>query len=1013
MGNNAGKPLDDAQQQAQAPPSPQRAAKNEPEFRVLSSDQRAVTFDERVHLRSTSGEFDRITISTTQPMSGFRPLQRAATYDPRLRTQKKLLTASDVMYRRYFNAVEDRDSTGDATRNLYRIAEEDVDTRKEAVVVLDPFSTGMTLAESVMKRGYACICVYSDTLLVMKDLIKHIPQSFTDKYAAIIFHNGAHDHAEQAYQDTVSAIKKVEGVKIIGIIAGAETGVMMADKLSEDFGLTTNYSRGSDARRNKYLMGEKVRAAGLRAVKQRSATKWSQIVDFIENELKPSPFRVIVKPNESAGSDDVFLCTSMDEVKRAFGNIQGKINSLGLENSATLVQEFLDGTEYVVDTVSRNGVHKVVAVWEYDKRVMNGAPFVYFGVLLRAAAGDVLTPVVNYVLKVLDALEIVHGPGHAEVKFVNGEPCLVEIGSRCHGGEGTYVPIVNHCIGYNQVECALDSYFDEDAFNALPERPTTLKAYGCEAMLVSYQRGVLEGYPGMKEIEAMSSYVSQSLHVHENDELTITIDMFTTPGSVLMVNDDPEQLKRDYDRVRELERDGLYKLAESVPDVTFEEKKVVVVVDPFSTGAVVAHSLMHRGYECICVYSDKLENIENVASLIPEGLTLTFAATIAYEGSLDKTIAAVKKAAQAVLEQNRPVNAGLGNKTDKLIHAVFPGAELGVRLADSLSDSLGLDSNIIELSAARRDKYLMGETLRNSGVRAVKQVKASSWEEAEDFLENALKPSPFEVVLKPLESAGTEDVILCLSMEQAKKTFHSILGKINGLGIENNAVLLQEYLEGDEYVVDTTSRNGEHKVIAIWKYDKRRVNNAAFVYFGLSITPAVGVVNELIEYQFRVLDALGIRNGPAHGEVKFCRGSPVLIEVGSRCHGGEGAWVPIANKCVGYNQVGAAIDSYLDPDAFDKLPERPTTLLEYGCEAMLVSYKNGVVKSIPGLAEIEKFPSFLKKEIFVGPGDMVRQTIDMFTTPGSIMLTHESKDVLEANLARIRELEVDGLFELQ
>lgn len=79
---------------------------------------------------------------------------------------------------------------------------------------------------------------------------------------------------------------------------------------------------------------------------------------------------------------------------------------------------------------------------------------------------------------------------------------------------------------------------------------------------------------------------------------------------------------------------------------------------------------------------------------------------------------------------------------------------------------------------------------------------------------------------------------------------------------------------------------------------------------------------------------------------------------------------------------------------------------------MLVSYKNGVVKSIPGLTEIQKFPSFVKKEIFVGVGDMVRQTIDMYTTPGSIILTHKDKDVLDADLARIRELEFEGLFEL-
>ena len=30
-------------------------------------------------------------------------------------------------------------------------------------------------------------------------------------------------------------------------------------------------------------------------------------------------------------------------------------------------------------------------------------------------------------------------------------PCLVEVGSRCHGGEGTWLPTIQECIGYTQV----------------------------------------------------------------------------------------------------------------------------------------------------------------------------------------------------------------------------------------------------------------------------------------------------------------------------------------------------------------------------------------------------------------------------------------------------------------------------------------------------------------------------------------------------------------------------------
>jgi hypothetical protein len=51
---------------------------------------------------------------------------------------------------------------------------------------------------------------------------------------------------------------------------------------------------------------------------------------------------------------------------------------------------------------------------------------------------------------------------------------------------------------------------------------------------------------------------------------------------------------------------------------------------------------------------------------------------------------------------------------------------------------------------------------------------------------------------------------------QVQETFHHLLGKVNGLGFYNKNILVQEYLEGPEYVIDIVSRDGEHKVMAIW-----------------------------------------------------------------------------------------------------------------------------------------------------------------------------------------------------
>ena len=60
-------------------------------------------------------------------------------------------------------------------------------------------------------------------------------------------------------------------------------------------GLRSNGEEGSLARRNKHLMGEKVRDAGVRAVKQANVTNVEDLRVFCDN-LKGLPFKCVVKP---------------------------------------------------------------------------------------------------------------------------------------------------------------------------------------------------------------------------------------------------------------------------------------------------------------------------------------------------------------------------------------------------------------------------------------------------------------------------------------------------------------------------------------------------------------------------------------------------------------------------------------------------------------------------------------------------------------------------------------------
>ena len=57
-------------------------------------------------------------------------------------------------------------------------------------------------------------------------------------------------------------------------------------------------------------------------------------------------------------------------------------------------------------------------------------------------------------------------------------------------------------------------------------------------------------------------------------------------------------------------------------------------------------------------------------------------------------------------------------------------------------------------------------------------------------------------------------------------------------------------------------------------------------------------------------------NGPTHGEVKWFQEEPVLVEVGARCHGGDGLWLGLGDECFGCNQAKCSIDSYLFPNVY-------------------------------------------------------------------------------------------------
>eukprot|EP00980_Cylindrotheca_fusiformis_P021279 scaffold8194_cov118-Cylindrotheca_fusiformis.AAC.10 len=193
----------------------------------------------------------------------------------------------------------------------------------------------------------------------------------------------------------------------------------------------------------------------------------------------------------------------------------------------------------------------------------------------------------------------------------------------------------------------------------------------------------------------------------------------------------------------------------------------------------------------------------------------------------------------------------------------------------------------------------------------------------------------------------------------------------------------------------------------IWVYDKRDANGASFVYFGdIPFESDTPEGRALITYSRDVLDALGVKNGPSHGEFIMTADGPCLVEMNCRCHGGDGIWEKMVSAMTGgYNQVTGTVACYLQPEKFMSLPDRPEPFRTHGQCVDMVSFSEGVVKQAPGYERIRRLPSFVHLESSYGPGSKVSKTVDMITDIGNLIVMHHDAEVLAQDIAIIRTLE--------
>jgi biotin carboxylase len=408
-------------------------------------------------------------------------------------------------------------------------------------IVIDGFSTGKYFAPLISARGYQCIHIQSE----------HTIESVRTK----TYQESNFSHHFKYSGNIDLLLNELNSFDVFCVIAGCESGVELASELSERLGTATNGIKMSEARRSKYLMHETLRKANVPSV---THIKTSSIDDLLSWAKSIGQFPVVLKPEKSSGGDCISFCNSEDEIRIGFSKIVDYQNIYGEINEFVLAQSYLSGPEYIVNTVSVDGIHYIAEIWLSNRKCLGVDGTIPVMQELLPPNGEIQQEVSKYIIEVLDALEVKHGAAHCEIVYTENGPILLEVGNRAHG---LITPTsVSTATGTNHVELTIDAYIDPEVIKALSKVPYTKNLNMYHVFLSSNKDGILKSTPGLKKIEMLASCAYISISCTVGDYVSKSIDTCSTCGIVDLIHEDKKVLDRDYQLLRSIEQNELFEI---------------------------------------------------------------------------------------------------------------------------------------------------------------------------------------------------------------------------------------------------------------------------------------------------------------------------------------------------------------------------------------------------------------------------------------------------------------------
>jgi biotin carboxylase len=298
--------------------------------------------------------------------------------------------------------------------------------------------------------------------------------------------------------------------------------------------------------------------------------------------------------------------------------------------------------------------------------------------------------------------------------------------------------------------------------------------------------------------------------------------------------------------------------------------------------------------------------------------------------------------------------------------------ELGLLPAARINEALGLGGESVATVELLLDKWRMRRHLAARGISPVAAAVGRSTQDVREFVEAHGLP----IIVKPIRESGSvavfcirdrADVDVVAERFRSFDDGHWAVGDLFSAGSSFDEFLMEEFLDGPEISVETLSFDGRHVVVAVT--DKEELGGSSgFVEIGFSQPSGCSAetLREVTRLVTDFLDAVGLRNGPAHTEVRLTSGGPRILESHNRVAGFA------INEMI-ESAYGVDMERYALGARFGVVEPLTTSPEPRGGAAVrFLTPEPGRVVEVTGVDAVRADPAFVDLQLNVEPGDEVR-----------------------------------------